>query len=118
MFTKAILRSPASTFSSGITTSKLGAPNILTTLQQYKQYCEALQTCGLELTVLPPTPLYPDSTFVEDTAILTPKFAVITNPGADSRKGEIAEMRPAVARFYDHIHQIEAPGTVDGGDIL
>jgi 5-methylcytosine-specific restriction endonuclease McrA len=60
---------------------------------------------------------FPDSTFVEDTAILTARGAVLTRPGAASREGEVEAIRPAILNFFPAPLTIEAPGTVDGGDI-
>src|SRR5712692_11344900 len=70
MFTRAIVRPPAPNFAQGLTTSRLGAPNYERALRQHEAYCAALEQCGLTLTRLPPDPNYPDSTFVEDTAVL------------------------------------------------
>lgn len=80
-------------------------------------YCTALERCGLTLTHLPPDDAFPDSTFVEDPAIVTSKFAILTNPGAPSRQGEVKSIATALPEFFDRIARIEAPGTVDGGDI-
>jgi len=66
---------------------------------------------------LAPDPRYPDSTFVEDAAVLTARCAVITRPGAISRRGETAAVREALERFYESFYEIAAPGTVDGGDV-
>jgi dimethylargininase len=71
----------------------------------------------LRVITLPPDEDYADSTFVEDTAVLTDHFAVLTRPGAPSRAGETASMRRALAEFFPHLDSIEAPGTVDGGDV-
>jgi len=60
---------------------------------------------------------YPDSTFVEDTAILTPRGAILARPGAPSRQGEVAAIRETIGRFFPATLEIEEPGTVDGGDI-
>ena len=60
---------------------------------------------------------FPDGTFVEDAAVLTPGSAILARPGAGSRQGEVAGIREALGRFYGSIRAIEAPGTVDGGDI-
>ena len=117
MFRYAIARKPAATFSDGLTTANLGKPELATALKQHDAYCSALRQCGLEVTVLEADPGYPDSTFVEDTAVLTSKSAVITNPGADSRKGEVVEISTVLSKFYKKIDTIESPGTVDGGDI-
>ena len=66
----AILRHPASTFASGITTANLGQPDYEKALEQHRAYCAALRQCGLQLILLDPDERYPDGCFVEDTAIL------------------------------------------------
>ena len=117
MFTRAIVKTPAENFSSGLTTANLGQPDFSTALLQHEAYCQALRKCGLDLTELPPDPNYPDSTFVEDTAILTERCAILTHPGAPSRQGEVSEIRPTIGQFYNRIRTLTAPGTLDGGDI-
>jgi dimethylargininase len=62
-------------------------------------------------------PDYPDAYFVEDAAVVTPELAILTQPGAPSRRGEERALEPVLAR-YREIHRIEPPGTVDGGDVL
>ena len=114
---RAIVRPPASSFASGLTTARLGAPDLETALSQHEKYCEALGACGLVLTRLPADPRYPDSTFVEDTAILTPRLAVLTRPGADSRRGEVESMAAALSPFFADHRSIDPPGTLDGGDV-
>ena len=86
-------------------------------LAQYQSYCDALVECGLALTTLEPDLRFPDSTFVEDTAVLTPNGAVLTRPGAASREGEVDAIRPAILNYFPSPLTIEAPGTLDGGDI-
>jgi dimethylargininase len=117
LFTRAIVRIPGSNFADGLTTVDLGAPHPDKVLEQHARYCDALRKCGLELTVLDPDLQHPDSTFVEDAAILTPQAAILCRPGAPSREGEVAGIRPAIERFYSRILTIDPPGTVDGGDI-
>jgi dimethylargininase len=117
MFHRAIVRPPAPNFADGLTTVDLGVPDVAKALQQHARYCEALERCGLELVRLPADPRYPDSTFVEDTAILTGRGAILTRPAAPSREGEVAGIEEAVSRFFPELARIEAPGTVDGGDI-
>ena len=74
----------------------------------------------MEVTVLPANDEYPDSCFVEDDAVLTRACAIITNPGASTRKGEIEAMIPVIKQFYpeDKIEYIKAPGTLEGGDVM
>lgn len=116
-FHHAITRMPGKNFADGLTTVSLGEPVYRLVLEQHVAYCAALQRCGLELVQLDADLDYPDSTFVEDAAVLTPRTAVLTNPGADSRKGEVQALEPAIKRFYTRIRRIQAPGTLDGGDI-
>ncbi len=116
-FQRAIVRPPDSNFAAGLTTQDLGIPSYEKALLQHAANCQALRQCGLELTELPADPDYPNSTFVEDTAILTPRGAILTRPGAASREGEVQSMRPVLAGFFRDIAEISAPGTLDGGDI-
>lgn len=113
----AIVRPPGDTFAEGLTTADLGRPDLARARAQHEAYCEALLECGVALTWLPPDPEHPDSTFVEDTAVLTPRAAILTRPGAPSRAGEVAAIRPALEPFFPRIAAIEAPGTLDGGDV-
>ena len=86
-------------------------------LEQHAAYCEALADCGLTLSHLATDLDFPDSTFVEDTAIVTARGAIITRPGAPTRRGEVARVAEALAEFFPHCSRVEAPGTVDGGDV-
>ncbi len=117
MFTRAIVRIPGSNFDAGLTTAEFGAPLFDLVLEQHSHYCDALVACGLALTTLGADLRFPDSTFVEDTAILTPRGAVLARPGAASREGEVDTIRPAILSFFPSPLEIEALGTVDGGDI-
>ena len=118
MFSKAIVRTPDPSMVTGLTSANLGPPDYDKALLQHQQYISALRSCGVEVTVLPKDGNFPDSTFVEDAALLTPHCAIITNPGAQSRRGEIVSIREAVALFYDTIEAIASPGTLDAGDIM
>ncbi len=117
MFKHAIVRVPGPDFAQGLTTVDLGAPNYQEALRQHGSYCEALQACGLTVTVLDTDPDHPDATFVEDTAVLTERGAILTRPGAKSRAGEVASIAAALRTFFSNMPSIEPPGTVDGGDI-
>jgi dimethylargininase len=117
MFTRAIVRPPAANFSKGLTTAKLGAPDYQLARKQHEAYCTALRQCGVTIVCLAPDPDHPDSTFVEDTAILTNRCAILARPGAPSRRGEVESMRRTLAEFFPAVASIETPGTVDGGDI-
>ena len=116
-FTHAITRKPAETFDRGMTTSNLGTPDYESVLKQHQAYSEVLQSIGLRLIELEPLPQYPDAHFVEDTAVVTPEAAIIANPGAPSRQGEENSMAGMLEQ-YRRIERIQAPGTLDGGDVL
>ena len=113
----AIVRMLSLSFADGLTSIDLGPPLVELARQQHRAYCSVLEDCGLSLTNLEPDVRFPDSTFVEDTAILTSRGAIITRPGAPSRAGEVDEIATVVGRFYQDVHVIEEPGTVDGGDV-
>ncbi|MEZ5198954.1 MAG: arginine deiminase family protein [Bacteroidales bacterium] len=118
MFTKAIVKTPCRNFVNGLTTSTEGKPDYERALAQHQNYINALKQCGLKVFVMDADDNYPDSTFVEDTALLTPECAIITNPGAPTRKGEIDEMKIFLGKFYPYIEIVKAPATVEAGDIM
>src|SRR5687767_2391486 len=117
LFRRAIVRAPGPNFAEGLTTVNLGVPDTERALAQHAAYCEALERCGLALTRLPADVRHADATFVEDTAVLTPRGAILTRPGAASRAGEVEAIRGPLAAFYRGFRTIEAPGTLDGGDV-
>lgn len=84
---------------------------------QHQAYQQALQAAGLEVVSLPAEADLPDSVFIEDTAIVLDEIAVITRPGADSRKLEIESVASVLSQ-YRTLAWIQAPGTLDGGDVL
>ncbi len=102
----------------GITSANFGVPDYELALQQHRDYISALKACGLEVIVLDADNHYPDSTFVEDAALVTPHCAILTNPGAQSRNGETIAMRPVLEKLFDHVEVIKQPGTIDAGDIM
>ena len=113
----AIVRKPGSNFAEGLTTVNFGVPDYDLALRQYATYCDALIECGLHVTALDADLRHPDSTFVEDTAILTSRGAILTRPGAASRAGEVTGIAAMVRSLFPVTFEIEAPGTLDGGDI-
>ena len=117
MLRHAIVRPPGPNFADGLTTVDLGPPDHARALRQHAAYCDALERCGLSLTRLAEDSRHPDSTFVEDTAILTRRGAIVTRPGAPSRAGEIATVREPLRAFYPEFKAIVEPGTLDGGDV-
>jgi dimethylargininase len=115
--TRAIVRTPGRSFAAGLTVAGGGAPDLALALSQHDAYAQALETCGLAITVLPADERFPDGTFVEDTAVLTTRAAIVTRPGAPSRRGETDSIAEVLRGLYPTVLQILAPGTVDGGDV-
>jgi len=117
-FTRAIVRPPARTFPDGLTTAALGTPGVDLALRQHAAYCAALQRHGCAVITLPPDETLPDSTFVEDMAMIIPgRGAILTRPGAESRRGEVAAIAVALQPFFAALPCIMAPGTLDAGDV-
>lgn len=123
----AIVRKPGENFAQGQTESQLGAPNFAKALEQHAAYVAALEQSGVEVTCLPADLNFPDGCFVEDTTVIADETAIITNPGHESRKGEVNEIEKALKELITargayvplkNIERIESPGTVDGGDVL
>ena len=128
MLAKAIVRPAAANFAEGLTTAGLGAPDYQRAIKQHEAYCAALERCGLTLIRLDADPNYPDSCFVEDTAVIIPEFAfpgpmptrvIESRPGAASRTGECESMRATFEQGVPElaVEQIQPPGTLDGGDV-
>lgn len=141
---RAIVRVPGVSFVEGLTTVELGAPDYNKAIEQHEAYCAALEKCRLTLTRLEADERYPDSTFVEDTAVIVGAFpnrltraglpgwgsmgrasgaatsalgAILTRPGTASRVGEVESIAAVLSRFYSELRSIQEPGTVDGGDV-
>jgi dimethylargininase len=118
VFHNAIVRKPSPNLVHGLTTADLGKPDYKLACLQHQKYVEALEVCGLSITVLDSDNDHPDSVFVEDTALLTPNLAIVLNPGAPARKDEPVNILPVLEPFFTDIERIEPPGTVEGGDIM
>lgn len=84
---------------------------------QHAAYETVLRSLGVEVVQLSPTPELPDSVFIEDTAVVLPEVAIVTRPGADSRRAEVSAVEQALTG-HRRVVRIEPPGTLDGGDVL
>jgi dimethylargininase len=125
--TGAIVRAPGRSLVAGLTTASLGKPDYALALQQHSAYCEALEGCGLKLTRLEADERFPDSTFIEDTAVVFRSLArdrdsaditaILTRPGAPTRAEEVELSTQVLSQFCRQTFSLEAPGTLDGGDI-
>lgn len=118
MFKYAIVRKPSRSMIEGISEAELGKPDYDKAIEQHNDYIAALKECGLTVTELPAVEEFPDSCFVEDPVLMTPHCAILTNPGAISRRGEVAHIAGTVKSFYDNVEEIKSPGFCEAGDIM
>jgi len=117
MFKQLVVRTPGSSVVTGQTTSNLGVPVYENALKQHNEYIEVIKSCGVNVEILEKDERYPDSCFVEDPAVVTKDFAIITNPGVDTRNGEKHIMEESLKKFYSDFEYIEF-GYLEGGDVM
>ncbi|GAT74357.1 dimethylargininase [Microbacterium sp. HM58-2] len=86
--------------------------------RQWEQYVDVYRSRGWDVVDIEPDDAHADGVFVEDTVVMFGDIAVLTRPGADSRRGEIDTTRAALERAGIPFLAIEEPGTLDGGDVL
>lgn len=116
---RALVRRPSSRLAEGITTHiDRVVVDVELALRQWEGYVQALATHGWDTIEVPPIDECPDSVFVEDSVVMYGARAVLAHPGADSRRAEIAGTAAVLADLGYSTSVIEAPGTLDGGDIL
>lgn len=84
---------------------------------QHAAYADALREAGCRVIELAAAPDLPDSVFVEDTAVVLDEIALITRPGAASRRAEVAAVAAELVR-HRPVTRLESPATLDGGDVL
>ena len=116
-FSHAICRAPAASVVDGLRAEDRGAPDLATFQAEHAAYVSALREAGVHVTVLDPCEGFPDSVFVEDPALILDGVAILLRPGAASRAGEAAMLRPALVAACDGVMDL-TDGHVDGGDIL
>ncbi|MEM6272156.1 MAG: arginine deiminase family protein [Bacteroidota bacterium] len=114
----AIVRKPPANFLLGQSHDPSAVPDLQKTRAQHMDYVWTLYQVGLEPELLEADEQYPDSCFVEDTAILAGNCAVICRPGHPSRRGEEVAIADILRENAFVLAHIEAPGTVDGGDVV
>ena len=116
---RALVRRPGPRLAKGLVTHIARVPvDLDLALRQWDGYVAALRAEGWETIEVPPAPACPDAVFVEDTVVMYDDLAVITRPGADDRKPETAGTEQTLRDLGYRIVHIEAPGTLDGGDVL
>lgn len=116
---RALVRRPGPRLAEGLITHiQRSSIDLDQAQQQWEQYVAALRREGWETIDVPPADDCPDAVFVEDTVVVYGDLAVITRPGADQRKPETAAVEETLRSIGYRIARIEAPGTLDGGDVL
>jgi dimethylargininase len=86
-------------------------------LKQHQNYCRLLRACGAEVRILDVNRDLPDATFIEDTAVVLDEVAVVASMGTPARRAELAGIERELWN-YRKVHRIEAPATIEGGDVL
>ena len=118
-FSHAITRRPAASITAGLRAVDTGTPDLGLMQAHHAAYVATLRETGATVVELPALEAYPDSVFVEDTALCLPHGAVVMRPGAPSRLGEAAEMAPHLRALYGQVLEITGPDSfIEGGDIL
>jgi dimethylargininase len=115
----ALVRRPSPRIADGIVTHIDRTPvDAARAVEQHAAYVAALAGAGWEIRAVEPADELPDSAFVEDTVVVCDSLAVLTRPGAEERRPEVAGAEAAVRDLGLEIARIQAPGTLDGGDVL
>lgn len=118
-YKRAIVKKPSPSIEEGIKGTDIDTPpHYREALRQHHTYVETLKECGLHVEELEADEAYPDSTFVEDTAVVTERVAVITRLGHSSRQGEEEAIKESLQSYFKDIEEIRPPGTLEGGDVL
>jgi dimethylargininase len=116
---KALVRRPGPRLAEGLVTHiERGKVDLDLAVEQWETYVETLRAHGWETVEVDPADDCPDSVFVEDTVVMYKNVALITRPGAESRREETAGVEEAVASLGCSVNWIWDPGTLDGGDVL
>jgi len=115
---RAITRGIPSSFTRALTAARLDSPIDVTLARAHHAiYRDALSAMGAAIDLLDPDEAYPDCVFVEDTAVVAARLALIARPGAESRRGETAAIANVLAGHCE-IARMTAPATLDGGDCM
>ena len=117
-FSHALAKRPSPKVADGIRAEDTGTPDFERFTAHHGAYLDALADAGVVVDVLEGDDAFPDSVFIEDTALCLPEGVVIMRPGAPSRLGETETIRHALGKYYSQVAEIAAPAFIEGGDIL
>lgn len=116
-FNRALVRAPSRSVVEGLRAVDFGPPSFDGIVREHAAYVRALADAGIAVETLPALEAYPDSVFVEDTALVFSSAAIVLRPGAPTRLGEAREIAPALERRFERVLHLTR-GFVDGGDVL
>lgn len=116
-FNRAIVRTPSRSVIDGLRAVDVGAPSYDGVLAEHYNYVRVLGSLGVSVEALPALEAFPDSVFVEDTALVFTGAAILLRPGAATRRGEAAEIAATLDRNFERVLRLE-DGTAEGGDVL
>lgn len=117
-FTHALCRRPARSVTQGLREVDRGAPDPDLFDAEHMTYVAALRDAGMMVTLLEPQEAFPDSCFIEDPALCLKGVAIVLRPGAPTRAGEAAQLKPVLEGIFPEVWDLPGQGAVDGGDIL
>lgn len=116
--THAWVRAPSAAYAQCLRRHDGPDPDVALATRQHAAYVAALREAGIAVEIVPPADALPDACFVEDAAVLlTDRVAVVSRPGAPTRRAEVATLEPVLAGAFA-LARLEAPATLDGGDVL
>ena len=113
----ALIRGIPDSFAAALHGDRGRTPDVDLARTQHDSYRSMLMGSGYHITDLPASEAHPDCVFIEDAGVVLGDVAVAANPGAESRRGEVAPVAEALEQTFP-LHRIESPGTLDGGDVL
>ena len=117
-FTHALCRFHSASVADGLRDVDHGDPDPMAFAAEHGAYISALRDAGCTVNVLPADETFPDSVFIEDPALVLNGTAIVLRPGADTRLGEAAALRPSLLEYMNDVIDLTTTGYVDGGDIL
>ncbi|UUN30381.1 dimethylargininase [Streptomyces sp. FIT100] len=116
---KALVRRPSPRLAEGLVTHVERRPvDAAAALAQWEAYVAALREHGWETVETTPADDCPDGVFVEDTVVMFRNVALISRPGAESRRPETTAVEETLARLGCSVNWVWPPGTLEGGDVL
>ena len=118
-YEKVIVRIPGDSFPTGLTHGRLGRADAELARIQHQAYIETLLSCGVNVDILEPDEAHADSVFMEDSAIVTTRMAVVPSMCRPGRQGEEVNSREALSAYYgSRFERIQLPATLEGGDVI